>query len=53
MFLLATNKLLVDTQGNLQEKVSTLTLELNERETKITQLIESRKSKNINTFIIL
>ena len=53
MFLLATNKLLVDTQESLQEKVSTLTLELNERETRITQLMESRKSKNINTFKII
>ena len=48
MFLLAANKLLVETQENLeilQEKVSTLTSQLNERETKITQLIDSRKSK--------
>ena len=53
MFLLAINKSLVDTQENLQEKVSTLTQKLNERETEITQLMESRKSKNINTFMIL
>ena len=53
MFLLAINNPLVDTQENLQEKVSTLTWKLNERETEITQLMESRKSKNINTFIIL
>ena len=48
MFLLVTDKLLVETQENiekLQEKVSTLTSQLNERETKITQLIDSRKSK--------
>ena len=51
--LLATNKVLVDTQENLQEKVSTLTRKLDEREREITQLMESRKSKNINTFIIV
>ena len=56
MFLLAANKLLVDTQENLkilQEKVSTLTWQLNEREKNITQLTENMKGKNINTFIIV
>ena len=48
MFVLAANELLVDTQKNveeLQEIVSRLTWERNEKKTKITQLIESRKSK--------
>ena len=48
MFLLAANKLLVDTQKNveeLQEIVSRLIGELNEKKTMITQLIEHRKSK--------
>ena len=56
MFLLAANKLLVDTQEDveiLQERVSTLTWELNEKAKKNSQLIESRKSKNKNTFIIV
>ena len=55
-FLLAANKLLVDTQENLeilQEKVSTLTWQLNEREKKITQLIENMKGRNLKTFIIV
>ena len=48
MFLLAANILLADTQKNieeLQEIVSRLTGELNEKKTMITQLIEHRKSK--------
>ena len=48
MFLLAANKLLVDSQKDvekLQEIVSKLTGELNEKKTMITKLIESRKSK--------
>ena len=48
MFLLAANKLLVDRQEDvekLQEIVSKLTGELNEKKTMITKLIESRKSK--------
>ena len=56
MFLLDANKLLVATQENLeilQEKVSTLTWQLNEREKNITQLTENMKGKNINTFIIV
>ena len=50
MFLLASNKLLEDTQENLeilQEKVSTLTWQLKEREKKNTQLIENIKGKNL------
>ena len=50
MILLAANKLLVDTQENLEiqrEKVSTLTWQLNEREKKITQLVENIKGKNL------
>ena len=50
MILLAANKLLVDTQENLEiqrEKVSTLTGQLNEREKKITQLVENIKGKNL------
>ena len=46
MFLLAANKQVVDTQESLeilQEKASPLTCQLNKRQTKITQLIESRK----------
>ena len=46
MFLLATDKQVVYTQENqeiLQEKASPLTCQLNKRQTKITQLIESRK----------
>ena len=56
MFLLDANKLLVATQENLeilQEKVSTLTWQLNEREKNITQLTETMKGKNIKTFIIV
>ena len=46
----------MNTQENLEileEKVSTLTWQLNKREEKITQLIENMKGKNIKTFIIV
>ena len=55
MFVLAANKLLVDKQENLeiqQEKVSTLSWQINERDKTITQLKENIKSKNLKTFII-
>ena len=56
MFLLATNKLLVDTQENLKilhEEVSTLTWQLNQREKNSTQWTENMKGKNMKTFIIV
>ena len=56
MFLLAANKLLVDTQENLEiqrEKVSRLTWQLKEREIKNTQLIENIKGKNLETSLIV
>ena len=54
MLLLAANKLLVDTQENLeilQDKVSRLSWQLNEKENK--QLLENINGKNIKTFIIV